>query len=112
MNSKLISYIYTNASTIATKDDFRQTTLAELRALPIRNLDTTKPAEKAQHDQVVNLVEKMLSLKQRQANTNDALNDQRHELQEQIQYLDQQIDRLVYQLYDLTEEEIRVVEGA
>jgi hypothetical protein len=29
-----------------------------------------------------------------------------------IDCLDKQIDRLVYQLYDLTEDEIKIVEGA
>ncbi|EIJ41549.1 type I restriction-modification system methyltransferase subunit [Beggiatoa alba B18LD] len=33
--SKLISYLYLNSSSIAVKDDFRQTTLAELREIPI-----------------------------------------------------------------------------
>ena len=35
LNSRLLSWLYINTSSIATKDDFRQTTLAELRALPI-----------------------------------------------------------------------------
>ncbi|MGC8561457.1 MAG: Eco57I restriction-modification methylase domain-containing protein, partial [Phycisphaerae bacterium] len=34
-NSRLLSWLYVNTSAIATKDDFRQTTLAELRELPI-----------------------------------------------------------------------------
>ncbi len=33
-------------------------------------------------------------------------------LQRQIAATDRQIDRLVYELYDLTEEEIKIVEGA
>jgi type I restriction-modification system DNA methylase subunit len=33
--SKLISFLYVRTSSIATKDDFRQTTLSELRQLPI-----------------------------------------------------------------------------
>ncbi|WP_404331618.1 Eco57I restriction-modification methylase domain-containing protein [Mesobacillus maritimus] len=36
INSKLLSYIYINFSSIATKDDYRQTTLKEVRDLPIR----------------------------------------------------------------------------
>ena len=32
-------------------------------------------------------------------------------LQRQIDATDQQIDRLVYELYELTEEEIKIVEG-
>jgi hypothetical protein len=35
MASRLISFIYLNTSSIAGKDDFRQTTLAELREIPI-----------------------------------------------------------------------------
>jgi hypothetical protein len=35
MASRLISFIYLNISSIASKDDFRQTTLAELREIPI-----------------------------------------------------------------------------
>ncbi|MGD6796272.1 Eco57I restriction-modification methylase domain-containing protein [Metabacillus indicus] len=39
LNSKLLSYIYINFSSIATKDDFRQTTLTELRELPIKIIE-------------------------------------------------------------------------
>ena len=41
LNSRLISYLYMAASAIAARDDFRQTTLAELRRLPIpRSIST------------------------------------------------------------------------
>lgn len=40
--SKLISYLYVNGSSIATKDDFRQTTLAELRAIPIKKISAAQ----------------------------------------------------------------------
>ncbi|CAK6481073.1 Eco57I restriction-modification methylase domain-containing protein [Peribacillus castrilensis] len=39
LNSKLLSYIYINFSSIATKDDYRQTTMTELRELPIKTVD-------------------------------------------------------------------------
>ncbi|KKK94170.1 hypothetical protein LCGC14_2685550 [marine sediment metagenome] len=32
-------------------------------------------------------------------------------IQRQIDYTDSEIDKLVYELYDLTEDEIRIVEG-
>ena len=37
--------------------------------------------------------------------------DDKTRLQRQIEAMDQQIDRLVYALYGLTEEEIRIVES-
>jgi len=45
LNSKLHSYLYTEASTAAGKDDFRQTTLSALRALPIPHIAFTTPAD-------------------------------------------------------------------
>jgi hypothetical protein len=39
LNSKLFSFLYTKKSAIALKDDFRQTTLGELRDLPIKTAD-------------------------------------------------------------------------
>ena len=41
LNSSLHSYLYVSSSALAQKDDFRQTTLAEIRSLPIRTLETT-----------------------------------------------------------------------
>ena len=45
LNSKLFSFIYVNKSPLALKDDFRQTTLAELRKLPIKYADTQRQWE-------------------------------------------------------------------
>jgi hypothetical protein len=39
INSRLLSHLYMEASIIAGKDDFRQTTLASLYALPIRGIE-------------------------------------------------------------------------
>ena len=43
LNSKLISFLYIGNSSIGTKDDFRQTTLAELRKIPIQKYDKNNP---------------------------------------------------------------------
>jgi len=87
MASKLVSYIYVNFSTIATKDDFRQTTLAELRSLPI------PIATKREKTKIIELVDKILA-------DPDHL-DARH--------FEDEIDQLIYRLYRLTEDEIDVV---
>ena len=39
------------------------------------------------------------------------LPEQKEQLKARIDFTDKKIDRLVYQLYDLTEEEIMIVEG-
>ena len=69
----------------------------------------TNPAEKAQHDKLVALVESMLELQKKH---HDARMEQDKELYERrIKLVDAQIDGLVYELYGLTGEEIKVVEG-
>jgi TaqI-like C-terminal specificity domain len=110
LNSRLLSYIYVNTSAIATKDDFRQTTLAELRRLPIPFPDFEIKVEKSRHDKLVSLVEKMLALTPK---LRAALSDsEKATLQNAVTATDRQIDALVYELYGLTPEEIELVEGA
>ena len=45
LNSALHSYLYINQSSVALKDDFRQTTLTDLRELPYRSLDVDTDAD-------------------------------------------------------------------
>lgn len=80
-----------------------------IEQLPIRTIDFSNPAEAASHERMVKLVETMLALHQQAAAAR--LPDEKERLQRQIQSTDRQIDRLVYDLYGLTEEEIRIVEG-
>ena len=62
------------------------------------------------HDQMVSLVEQMLALHKRLAEVGTGYDKQM--IQRQIDATDAQIDRLVYDLYDLTEDEIKIVEEA
>ena len=77
--------------------------------LHIRRIDFSKPSEKALHDKLVGLVEKMLALT---ARIRDAgLESERETLRNAAAATDGQIDALVYELYGLTPEEIAVVEA-
>jgi hypothetical protein len=58
---------------------------------------------------MVSLVEQMLALNKQLATANTA--HEKINLQRQIDATDKQIDNLVYELYGLTEEEIRIVEN-
>ena len=59
---------------------------------------------------MVKLVETIQSLHQQLAKARTA--DDKTLIQRQIDATDRQIDRLVYELYGLTEAEIAIVEGA
>ena len=80
-----------------------------MEKVPIRVIDPSSAADTVRHDRMVQLVEQMLPLHQQLAAAK-APHD-KTVLQGQIDATDRQIDRLVYDLYGLTEEEIRIVEG-
>jgi hypothetical protein len=80
-----------------------------LKELPIAFPDLSAAGDRARHDRLAGLVEKMLALTPKlRAATTDA---KRQTLQNAATATDQQIDALVYELYGLTPEEIAVVEG-
>ena len=55
------------------------------------------------------MVERMLNLRERLAKAK--IPTEKTMLQRQIDAVDHQIDHLVYKLYNLTDEEIKIVEG-
>ncbi len=91
-NSKLIEFFW-KIMFSDFKSSFPQVTIFSLSQIPIRLINFSDPADKARHDKMVALVERMLALHKSLAST------------------DRQIDNLVYELYGLTEEEVEVVEG-
>lgn len=90
--SQLISYLYLNTSSIATKDDFRQTTLGELRSIPI------PAATPAQQAEIAALVEQVLAAKAADPTADTTASEM-------------QIDTLVAALYGLTTTESALIQG-
>ncbi len=79
-----------------------------LKEFPVRPIDFSNPADKARHDHMVEMVEQMLELnKQLQA---AKISHEKNTLQRQIDATDRRIDKLVYELYELTDKEIMIVE--
>lgn len=60
------------------------------------------------HDRIVSLVEQMLSLHKR--STDAKIASDKKTIKQQIKVSDRQIDQLVYELYELSHEEIAIVE--
>ena len=78
--------------------------------LPIRTINFSDPTDKARHDRMVALVTQMLDLNKKMQDAR--LEQEKTQLSRQIAATDASIDKLVYELYELTAEEIAVVEGA
>jgi len=110
VNSKLLSWhgglILPNFG----KAVFPKLNPQDINALLIRPINFLDPVDKERHNKMVQLVEQMLDMHKRYKLVNNATEQQ--QLQRIIDATDRQIDRLVYELYGLTQEEIEIVEAA
>jgi len=83
-------------------------TKEQLSQFPIPNLDFSKPADKLRHDEIVAKVEAMLEAKKQLAQAQT--DKDKTYYKNKCAALDRRIDQLVYGLYGLSEDEIKVVE--
>jgi type I restriction-modification system DNA methylase subunit len=107
LNSETLDFYLKNISTTIRGGFFRYFTQF-IERLPIRCINFSDPADKAHHDKMVELVEHMLLFHKQLVATKTP--DEKTRIQRQIDATEQQIDRLVYELYGLTEREINIVE--
>ena len=108
LNSRLFGYVY-RLGNPQTGKIFAEIKPSVIKELPIRAFDLREAKGRSQQDRIVKLVERMMDLhKQLVAGR---MPDDRNRVQRQIDATDREIDRLVYDLYGLTEEEIAIVEG-
>ncbi|MEI6090824.1 MAG: TaqI-like C-terminal specificity domain-containing protein [bacterium] len=94
LNSKLATFYHFNSSPKATKGAF-----PKILVYDINNFPLPKVIDNQIKETLTDLVNQILTHKQSDPNANTG-------------DLERQIDRLVYELYGLSEEEIKIVEGA
>ncbi|MBA7465547.1 hypothetical protein ES707_00717 [subsurface metagenome] len=109
LNSKLTAFLF---ETLLPKlrGGFFMPAAVVVQTFPIRTIDFSDPADVTRHDRMVTLVEQMLDLNKRLAAAKAP--HEKEVLAGMIDATDRQIDRLVYALYGLAEDEVAVVEGA
>ncbi len=106
LNSKAVDYYHKKISTNFRGGWFGYDAKV-IRNIPIRPINFSDPADKARHERMVSLVERMLALHKQSPRTPQ----EKESLAREIEMTDKQIDGLVYELYGLTEDEIRIVEN-
>lgn len=109
LNSHLLEFFY-KSTTVPKANQFYIYKTMFLKNVPVRRINFSDDKDSARHDRMVGLVERMLALHKQLAAAKTP--DEKTALQRQIAATDSQIDRLVYELYGLTDEEIKVVEEA
>ena len=107
LNSKVVNFWFKN---IYVNDDtlFPHIQKNQLASIPIPKLDFSKKEDKKKHDRLVKLVDNIIAINKKLVGENNP--NTKEILERQVRALDGEIDRLVYGLYQLTEEEINIIE--
>ena len=75
-----------------------------LEQLPVRLLDNSIIVEKTKYNQLINFEKRLHELNNNTFHTPQ----EKESLQREIEAINRQIDKVVYELYGLTEEEIKI----
>jgi adenine-specific DNA-methyltransferase len=111
LNSKIATFVISKVS-IFLSGGYYASNKQFANHIPIRTIDFTNPTEKVQHDKLVELVEQMLEAQKQLHGGKLKTETEKQFAREDVEYIDKQIDQLVYELYDLTEEEIKIIEDS
>ncbi|MHC1737930.1 MAG: TaqI-like C-terminal specificity domain-containing protein [Ignavibacteriaceae bacterium] len=108
LNSKVVQYFYTRISSTI-RGGYLRFIRQYLISIPIKTIDHKKSDEKHTHDEIVRFVEQLLKLNEEKAGLK--LESEIKQIQTKIDYCEDRINKIVYELYGLTEEEIKIIEG-
>jgi len=109
LNSRLISFVFTHTSNKIESNSFPRLSVGDLKKLPIKEIDFDSKIEKSLHDQIVLNVELILKLVSDKKSIK--IPSSIEQIEGRIKYSEAQIDKMVYQLYNLTNKEIKIIEG-
>jgi hypothetical protein len=109
LNSKLL-FSYLRSTSNIFRGGWITCTKQYVGPLPIRPVDLSDAADKARHDKMVALVERMLELNKKK-HSGDLAPSELDRLDREIASTDAEIDDLVYELYGITTEEKEIIEG-
>lgn len=108
LNSKLLAWYFPQVSA-PFRGGWWSANRQFLGRLPVRIIDFNDPQDALTHSRIVSQVSSILDLYARLANSKSPVD--RQFIITQLSSADRQIDRLVYELYKLSDEEIEIVEG-
>ncbi|MBU4268454.1 MAG: hypothetical protein KJ808_06360 [Acidobacteria bacterium] len=109
LNSKLIKFYFANF--IATKNlqgDYTDVLPKMVRDLPLLLIDFSSQLENSKYIRLTLLANSMLEMHVQYISSNSEM--QKNTISKQIEAIDKEIDGLVFELYGLTDEEIKIIE--
>jgi type I restriction-modification system DNA methylase subunit len=109
INSKFLNWFYQNILNPEKGEVLAQVKRGHIALLPIKEVIQTLISERDLYNEIISLVDQLLKLNEEKAETK--LQTKISQIESKIDYCENRINQIVYQLYDLTEEEIKIVEG-
>lgn len=109
INSKFLNWYYQNILNPEKGEALAQVKRGHIALLPIKEINKENSSEIDFQNEIIKLVEQLLKL-------NEEIREQKldtkvNQIQSRIDYCENRINEIVYQLYGLTKEEIKIVEG-
>jgi hypothetical protein len=109
LNSKLLRFVYTETVREAQQRTFPQVKIKALQSLPLRKLDLMHADDKRRHDALVALVGEALAARKIAVSAREG-GEKISSSSLHFQAIDEKIDHLVYELYELSNDEREAVE--
>ena len=109
INSQLMNYFFKKYFTTKKKDIFPEFQKYQLDNLPIRRVDFSDKADQRRHERMIQLVDQMLVCKRQLAEVQT--DKDRAFYENKYVAINRAINSLVYELYELGNEEIAIVEA-
>ncbi|OFX37770.1 MAG: hypothetical protein A2X08_01825 [Bacteroidetes bacterium GWA2_32_17] len=105
LNSNLINFYHGHKFLDLSKNLFQKILIQNCKKFPIKTINNKEDIQK--QNEIIKFVDHLLQLNEEIQKTN--LESKRIQLLGKIEYFENQINEIVYQLYDLTEDEIKTI---
>jgi hypothetical protein len=108
INSRLFSWMFRHSSNKQVTSTFPRISILDMKRAATPRISFSAAAERRRHDALVTRVDRMLALHEKSRAA--SADHEKTVLQRQIEATDHEIDDLIYELYGLSDAEIKLVE--
>jgi len=108
LNSKLLTY-YNSKFGKLKRDGYYEYSRNTLSRFPIKLVDQNNPKEAEKAEEIIKLVDQIIILKKQLAA--ETLQSNISQIESKLDYLEKKVDQNIYDLYDLTEDQINMIDS-
>jgi len=109
MNSNLLNFYHSHKYLDLSKNLFQKILIQNCKKFPIRVINAKSKSDLESQSEIIKLVDQLLALNKEVLSV--SLESKQNQLQNKIDYCENRINQLVYQLYELTEDDVKIIEG-